>query len=103
MANQLDVDTDGGAAIVAVELDGPADRVRLAPGDVVTAIDDRHVHDGAGLPTQMRRYDLGDTARLTVARTGRADTIDVILSARPPPDSERGPTGWAPPRVRTPV
>ena len=83
IADDLDLAIDGGAAIIAVERDGPAHRAGLRPGDVVTAIDRQRIRDVAGILTQLRRYDPGDTATLDVARADGAETIDVTFSARP--------------------
>lgn len=83
MAEQLDLEADDGAAVIAVEQGGPADRAGLTPSDVITAVDGQTIHDVPGLLTRLRRYDPGDDASLTVVRGGGDTTVEVTFGSRP--------------------
>jgi putative serine protease PepD len=72
----------GGAEIISVTPNGPADRAGLRAGDLVTRIDDQAVQDGIELIVAIRSRVPGDTVILTVVRDGDPDTLDVRLGGR---------------------
>jgi len=82
-ADQLGLTVDSGAAVLSVEAGSPADEAGLREGDVITAIDGAVVRDLPALLTRLRRYDPGDTARLTVARTDGDVDVSIQFTARP--------------------
>jgi len=82
-ADQLGLSVDSGAAVLSTEAGSPAEEPSLREGDVITAIDGAVVRDLPGLLTRLRRYDPGDTARLTVARTDGDVDVTIRFAARP--------------------
>ena len=82
-ADQLGLSVDSGAAVLSIEVGSPAEEAGLREGDVITAIDGTVVRDLPGLLTRLRRYDPGDTARLTVARTDGDVDVSIQFAARP--------------------
>lgn len=82
-ADQLGLTIDSGAAVLSAEAGSPAEEAGLREGDVITAIDGAVVRDLPGLLTRLRRYDPGDKARLTVARTDGDVDVSIQFAARP--------------------
>ncbi|HTV03336.1 MAG TPA: PDZ domain-containing protein [Luteitalea sp.] len=70
-----------GAAIVAVDPDGPA--AALEPGDVVTAVDTEPVATAAALLVRVARTAPGTTLSLSVRRGGRTETVRTVVRAAP--------------------
>lgn len=83
ISSELDLDTSAGAAIIAVEADGPAASAGLAPGTVITGIDSEPVHDVPELLTLLRRYDPGDRAVLSVVEENAERSVTIEFGARP--------------------
>ena len=69
--------------MLSVESGSPADDAGLRQGDVITAINGQDVRDLPALLTQLRRYDPGDSAELTVLRSDGEQRVGVDLAARP--------------------
>ncbi|MCM6775814.1 S1C family serine protease [Nocardia sp. CDC159] len=78
-------DTNGSGAVVRdVVRGGPADQIGLAPGMVVTRIDDHAIDSATTLVRTMDRYRPGDTVTLTIVdRTGQTQTAQVKLARGP--------------------
>lgn len=84
----LDVRYQGDGARVASESvdgtppvreNGPAARAGLAPGDVITALDGRKVHDADELIVAIRSKAPGTVVKLTIERDGGERTLDLKL------------------------
>ncbi len=71
-----------GAAIAAVDPDGPAANV-LAPGDVVTAVNGQPMRSPEALRLRVARTAPGTSLSLTVRRAGAFATVPVPVRARP--------------------
>jgi putative serine protease PepD len=71
-----------GATVGQVVSGSPADRAGLAPGDVVTAIDDDAVGTAQDLVTAVRQHRPGDTVSLTWTRDGERHTAKVELGSQ---------------------
>lgn len=69
----------GGALIVEVMEDSPAERAGLRVGDLVVAVDERTLDDEEELAERIRQYEPGERVTLTVIRQGRERTIEVTL------------------------
>ena len=80
---QLDREYAGnGARIGSVEAGGPASKVGLLEGDVITHIDGQIVADTTAAITTIRSYMPGDTIRITILRGSRPVVISVTLGSR---------------------
>ena len=74
---------DGGALIDKVLVDGPAERARLAPRDVIVAIEGEVVTTMGALVVNLRGRAPGDVIVLDVIRDARERDVRVSLSERP--------------------
>ena len=74
-----------GAYVTSVQAGGPADQAGLREQDVITAVDGKEVAGSTELTAIVRTYDVGDTAELTVWRSGEVLTLSVTFgeSQRP--------------------
>ena len=77
-------DTTSGVLIAGVELNGPAMRAGLHPGDVVVAIKGERIDSSRGLIRAVAAVSPGSSVRLTVHRSGRTLELPVIVGRRPP-------------------
>lgn len=78
-----------GIIVTEIYEDGPADKAKLRRGDLVTAINGREVFDEGGLKFLAATQSPGERVSLSVLRSGKARTVNVLLT--PPPgatDSE---------------
>jgi S1-C subfamily serine protease len=71
--------TPAGAAIVAVNPGGPADRAGLRASDVIRAIGQDRTPDAAALTGALASKDPGQTVTVTADRGGQALTVTVTL------------------------
>ena len=60
---------------------GPADDAGIAPGDVITAVDDEPVDTYEEFVVSIRTFQPGDTVTLTVQRGGQELEFDVTLGS----------------------
>ena len=72
-----------GAYIVSVEKGGAADRAGIQPKDIVTALDEHEVGNVTELTRALRNYKAGDTATVTLVRSGREMTLSITFDERP--------------------
>lgn len=70
----------GGAALVSVVADGPADAAGLRADDVVTHLGDTEIATMGDLVTALRHHDPGDTVRLGYLRAGRPHWCEAELA-----------------------
>ncbi|OYW20931.1 MAG: 2-alkenal reductase, partial [Burkholderiales bacterium 12-64-5] len=73
----------GGAALVAVQRGGPADRAGLRPGDTVLAINGKEIPDTAGLIGETAAVAPGSNAQFKILRGRETVTVQVELGQRP--------------------
>jgi putative serine protease PepD len=78
-----DATSGAGATIESVKSGSPADSAGLKAGDIVTAIDGKSVTGADDLTALVATYKPGDTAKLTVKRSGSTQTISVTFGQRP--------------------
>jgi serine protease Do len=67
----------GGALVVELLRDSPADQGGIEPGDVIVEVDGRAVENAAQLRNELARAEVGATLRVTVLREGRRRTLRV--------------------------
>jgi putative serine protease PepD len=61
---------------------GPAEQAGIEPGDVITHVDDRQVHEVGELVVVLRtKYEPGDEVTLVVERNGDRRVVTVILDS----------------------
>ena len=70
-----------GAYISAVEAGSNADMAGLRPGDIVTAVDGQSISNADEMVALTRAYKAGDTAALTVSRSGEDITVTVTFGS----------------------
>jgi hypothetical protein len=77
-------DDPAGCWVLSVVADGPAARVGLQSGDVITAIDRQSVHSAELLADIIARHRPGDVVTLRVWRAGKAVTVRAALGRAAP-------------------
>ncbi len=81
VADVLDV---AGAVVTAVGADGAAVKAGLAPGDVITTVDNQAVADGGGFSAIVARHKAGDALTLEVTdNAGMAKTASLAVTMAP--------------------
>jgi putative serine protease PepD len=73
----------GGAVVQTILPSSPAALTELAPGDVITAIDNRVVHSMAGVITALRTHHPGDRVAIHTERHGHEIIVSAVLAERP--------------------
>ncbi|HUX13857.1 MAG TPA: Do family serine endopeptidase [Spirochaetia bacterium] len=71
-----------GAFVYDVFRSSAADRAGIAPGDIITRVNDVNLTTSDGLVTQIGRLDPGKSIRLSVYRDGRTVNLTVTLGVR---------------------
>jgi Do/DeqQ family serine protease len=67
----------GGALVVELLRDSPADRAGVEPGDVIIEVDGRPVENAAQLRNELARAEVGSSLRVTLRREGRRRTLRI--------------------------
>ena len=83
VAEQLEVGTEQGVIVAAVEQRGPADRGGLRPGDIIVQAGTRRVAAVEDVLSVLRRMDAGDSLALNVMRDGERREVRVTTGRRP--------------------
>lgn len=94
LAKQYDLSVKRGAYIppqVEVGQDsvidgGPADKVGLKEGDIITKVDGVSIGENNSLTALLGKHNVGDTVELTVVRDGKQQTFRPKLEAAPTKD-----------------
>ena len=74
---------EGGALINGVVPNGPADKAGLMAGDVVVAVGDIEIREGADLLRTVLRHDVGDRLPVEVRRGDKTKKMTVVTGERP--------------------
>ena len=82
-----------GALIVAVQRNGPADRARMAPGDVIVRLGAQPVDQPDDLAGATMELEPGAKVPVELVRDGRRQTLQVELGRRPPLRPQRARPG----------
>jgi len=92
---ELSPSTDGarseGARIAEVSPGSPAETAGLRKGDIVLKADDRPIHSAAQLRNRIGLARIGEQVRLTVERSGAAQTVTVAVGAASEANGDQGP------------
>jgi S1-C subfamily serine protease len=73
-----------GAVVVAVEPDGPADRARIASGDVIVRVGEQKVAQAQDLRISLIGVEPRAHVPIDIVRNGNRTTVDVVAVAPPP-------------------
>ncbi len=73
----------GGALLLEVVPDSPADKAGLRPGDIILAVGDEDLTQEQDLAQLIGQRQPGDTVSLRFLRMGEERTVDVTLGNRP--------------------
>jgi Do/DeqQ family serine protease len=82
LAKDLRVDGLKGAFVWNLYKGSPADRAGLLPGDFVTRVNGRSIHDSGDLTQVVGNFHAGDTQEFTVMRYGKPLTLRVTIGRR---------------------
>jgi Do/DeqQ family serine protease len=82
IAAQLDTDRTRGIVVNRMDRNGAAYEAGLRPGDIILALNDTPINDGAQLERLIADAKSGTTARLRIARATREMTITVPVETR---------------------
>jgi Do/DeqQ family serine protease len=85
LAKALKVDPYTGALVSDCAVNGPAAQAHLVPGDIITKVAGKPIHDDQELIREIINHDVGQPVALEVMRTGKLFTASAILAARPEP------------------
>ena len=72
-----------GAYILEVVKDGAADRAGIQPKDIVIGVDQHKVSNVTDLTRALRNYKAGDTATITLIRSGAEKTVEITFDEKP--------------------
>jgi S1-C subfamily serine protease len=83
VASYYNLTTDSGVLVTNVVPESPAQRARISPGDVISAIGGVRVRTIQDLKREIDRHRVGDTAELTIARGRMSGTVEVRIEGSP--------------------
>jgi S1-C subfamily serine protease len=72
-----------GAYVVKVESGTPAEKSGLKAGDVITAVNGKTLDNKTALGDVLNSLNVGDSATLTIDRSGQPQTLTATLAERP--------------------
>ena len=76
-----------GVVVMKTQSGSAADQAGIQKYDVITKINNKKVNDGGDLKTQLYKYKVGDTIKLTLYRQGKQQTVSVKLTQSASADS----------------
>ncbi len=83
IAEPLGLERASGALVGAIRKGSPAERAGLRSGDIITAVDGQTIDDIESFGFRLATKIIGGTARLSVLRNGKSQTISLPLTAAP--------------------
>ena len=83
LAAQFGFDIDQGVFVYSVVSGGAGDKAGLRLGDVITRMDDTAITSRQDLSAALKSYRAGDTATLTVYRSGSYITTEITFDQQP--------------------
>ena len=88
IADSMGLKKAEGALVDQPQPDSPAAKAGIKAGDVITAVNGTAIKDARALAQQIARSAPGSSAKLSVLRDGKTDTIDVTLATMPKQQQE---------------
>jgi Do/DeqQ family serine protease len=82
LASSLGLAQVRGALVNSVQAGGPADKAGLRRGDVITSVNGTGIKDTNDLRNNVSQLAPGSTAKLTIVRDGKEQTLNVTLTER---------------------
>src|SRR5262245_48501593 len=82
IASSLGLSQASGALVNSVQPGSPADKAGIRRGDVITSVNGAAVKDSNSLRNNVAQMAPGSTAKMTVVRDGKEQTLDVTLAER---------------------
>ena len=83
LAESFKLDSTDGTLIAGVIRDSPAEQAGIRPGDILTAVEGKHVTDSSSMLNLIAALQPGKRAALTVVRNGKSLQISVLVGKRP--------------------
>jgi Do/DeqQ family serine protease len=83
IAEGLGIDRPRGALIAEVAPESPAERAKLATGDLVVSIDDIEIDDPKGLNYRLATKGIGASVKVGIVRAGKEYQTELVLEAAP--------------------
>jgi serine protease DegQ len=83
LAESFKLESTDGTLIAGVIHDSPAEQAGIRPGDILTAIEGKHVTDSSSMLHLIAALQPGKRAAVTVMRNGKALQISVLVGKRP--------------------
>jgi len=83
IAEGLGIERPRGVLIVQIVPDSPAERARLATGDLVVSVDGREINDPKSLNYRLATKGIGAKVRIGLIRAGKEYYADLPLEAAP--------------------
>lgn len=80
-----------GVIITGVQQNGPAAKAGIKPGDVITGVAGREIHNVTQLLTQVALLKPGSAVRFDVQRTNQVTQLQVTPGLRPKPRQHQQP------------
>ncbi len=85
IAAVMKLDPRAGALVDSIAPGGPAAKAQIQPGDVLTSVAGKSVHDGRELIQETLNHDVGQSVQIEVVRGGKHYGTSVTFTARPEP------------------
>jgi serine protease Do len=73
-----------GAYIASIEEGSCAEKAGMEVGDIITAIGETKVESVEDLKAAVKNYSAGDTAPITLYRSGKYETVDLVFDEKAP-------------------
>ncbi len=83
VASYYNLTADSGVLVTNIVPDSPAQRARISPGDVISAIDGVRLRTIQDLKREIDRHRVGDTTELTIARGRMSGKVEVRIEGSP--------------------
>ncbi len=83
LAQSFGLESTRGMLVAGVLRNGPADMAGLAPGDIITEIDGKPVHDAREAMALIAQQTPGTRVEITVMRQGKPLRLTAVIGQRP--------------------